>query len=613
MMLLFASLAVLRVPQDLELAGKVRDSKGAAVVGASVELGTLPLLPAALSGTRSSYKLAMASQRQSVPMPKTVTDGDGEWRMLLSPQQSALAAAEAVEMELVVRAQGFATWRRAIGASWLAASGQTATLQTPGAGLALQLEGHGGAYLGYALVERPFRVPGGRTVWLQDLLRVPGSGKLEYPEPPRVPGEVAAQSPTARLEAYKVTLFCADLEGTVTFVGAGATRLAVRPAEGGRRKILKERAELVPGPIEATWSLAGHKIQLGFESARVPLLGSEAPIAVTTKLGPVALDAWDPDQPLFLRDLANADELEHKAEPPTEGTFSDVLVEVKRKDQPVFGAGVWIEDPASKRSGKDAVLAAMTDPRGRATLRGIPAGTWRIFTRHAVHGQREALVTAPSKESVALTLAKRDETDTGPKPTTLAGTLLLDCGERSNEAAKESLEVGVLGPDGKLVRKVFEAATRYVRLDGLVPGPTNLYVRTGTQAPTVLGGILAQDSATSDPGELAVAIASAVPHVIRIHVRDSQGAPVPTAKLSLGEATPAGKDPSSLGLLPLEPTPEAGTFLFKIRALGNLWARVHGPAGEHVDVVFPGQGDVLDVRLKAPAPEPEGAASRRRR
>jgi hypothetical protein len=340
-----------------------------------------------------------------------------------------------------------------------------------------------------------------------------------------------------RLEAYRVTLYCADLEPQQAWLAAGAHTLEVRPSDQQRRKVVRERAEPVPGGAVATYALAGRRVTLAFDDARIPLLGNEPPVEVVTKLGPVALDAWDPDTPLHLRGKDDAREAEARGEPgrdgpAPEGPFADVEVEIRRRDQPVFGAGVWVEDAACKRAADGSLGAAISDAQGKATLRGLPHGAWRVLVRDLQHGTKEILVNVPPREPVVVAFGRREEDAPEPRTPLPSGTILLDLGEIAAGAHERGAEVGLLGPDARLARKLFDERSRFVRIEGLVPGPTSFYVQVGKDAPVFLGGLLTQGD--RDP---PVVVPEVEKRTYRMHVRDSQGRPLEAVRLSLGEVT----------------------------------------------------------------------------
>ena len=605
-MTLLAGLALcLLLPQETSLSGRVVDQAGHGVQGASVELAALPLLTASQPGVRGSYRVAMALQRERTTWPKTATDRSGSWRVLLTPAQAAMLAAAAVETELVVRKPGFACWRRSLGRAPLAHDGIEARLSPPGAGLTLHLVGHKGAYLGYVLVERACRATGSRTIWLQDLLELPGDGHVRFPEPARVPGEVLADAPSVRPEAYRITLFAADLEPLVAFVGEGRHELRVTPREDPRRKILAERATPALPPVEASYRLAGREVSLRFDQPAVPLLGNEAPYRIHCASGPVPVDAWDPDTPLFVGKV-EAESKPDAAE--AAGPFADLQLSVQRKELALPGVGVWIEDVAAKAMAADGGPFALTDATGKATLTRLPHGAYRVLLRHLTFGQREQLVTIPGAGPVEITLARPPAAEPAPEP--LAGSLLLDLGPAPQPAAEAEgrLEVGIVLPDGKLARRQIEDVGAPVRIDGLVPGPVTFYVRRGQAPPTFCGGVLVQGDQ-----EPAFVLPKPAPRQLHFTVLDSAGQPLERIQLSLAETQGRSGRLASSDLFAPVATATKGRFVVPIAVHGSLWVRVHGAEGEMRDVLVPPENPdgVVDLRLQAP--DPEAAATTRPR
>jgi hypothetical protein len=566
--------------QEAEIAGTVTDRSGAPIAGARIEFEALPLqAPRSVPGQRGRYDLAQARQRADVPLPRTATDRTGRWRVLLTPAQAALGVAGATELEMRVHATGHTTWRRAIGTSLLAASEQRVALTPAPSEPLLRLRARLGTAppsVGFAIVERSFRLRGSQAIWLQDVVPLAADGSAAFAEPPDVPGEPAPPTPRARAEGYRVTVLAADADPWRATLAPGTHDVALERSVYRRRRVLAERAEPAKLPVRATWRLAGRDLALDLPQPAVPLLGGEEPIRIDTGSGPVEIDAWDPDLPLFAaRPDAGAQPAPADAQAPPPGV--DLEFAIRARGQPVYGAALWLENQGVERAGAGAQVFATSDARGGARLRGVPRGTFRFLVRHPRAGSRELLVDVRdglAPQAVDLAPVAEPEPDPPGQPGRLRIALA--------RAESMPLEVGILLADRTLVRRTLPDTPRVVRIEGLVPGPATIYLRAGDTAPLLLGGVLA----TAEDAPPLRADAAPLTRV-ELAVRGADGAPAAAITVGLGESG----EPTSATLFAPHPAGEPGRFVLELRGFGAPWLRVQDARGARADVELPLRGE----------------------
>jgi hypothetical protein len=582
-----------QAPAEAEL--EVVAPGGKPVAGARVTIAPLEFVRVTPEGRKSTYTIALQQFADGVRLPRTITDASGRARILLSPQQRVLDRITQREHELVVSAAGFATWRRAIGSRLLpdVARVELTPLRAE-AGLVLECTGAGGPLRGAVLIERPFRTRNGRSLWLGDLVPIGDDGQVVYTEPPRVPGERIASAASLREEGYRVTLHALARPKRSWTLIPGRHRLDAGEPDGSWRRIVAERGAAPPGPIEASWSIEGRPFALPLADARVALLGGIPPARITTGAGPVALDGWDPELPLFVV-------REPDAGPPAPPAGEGVAVELRivdRRDQPVGGAVVWIEDSAARRAAPGATLFGTSDRDGVLRLAGLPAGIFRVLGFEPDAGEREVPVAIGGEAAppIRLLARARSEADAPELP----GTLLLDlsgapAGDGPGGLAE--LEIGVVLPDRSVVQRRFRERPGLVRIEGLVPGPTTFFLRVPGAPATILSGVL-----NGGPDDPPLRPFETPPRRFRLLVLDPDGAPAKNVTLSLNDGGDAKRVPPSSRLFPLAAGAEPGVFECELALHGTLWIRVHGPDETFADLTLPlpEQEGGLAVRLKRP-------------
>lgn len=595
--------------QEMEVKGRVADTRGNPVAGADVTFLPLPAGARPRPGTKARYRIAQAAHRAAVRLPRTRTARDGTFRCLVSPSLAGLAAGSGVEMAMQVSAAGYRTWMRAIGDRLEGADGQIAVLPDATATGAPLLDvrvatGVDGPYRGYALIERAYRARPDRSIWLRELLPLDPLGRVVYHEPARVPGEVDAMLPTARPEGYRVTLWVAGLDPWQRTLAEGVHEVRPERSDFPARRVLAERGEPARLPIEATYEVAGEEVTLRLDEARVPLLGGEAPVRVQSGSGPVVVDAWDPDLALFVDGSARAPvatTVTH-AEPAT--TRQAQLVVLDRARQPLFGAAIWLEDAAAQSVLPEHAPWAVTDPQGNARLAGLPRGAHWALVRHPTAGEREVLLDTVQPGPVEVQLRDRAASEGRSAFTTAPGSILLDFEHRAGP--EEALEVGVVQVGQRMLRRGFDERPRLVRIEGLIPGPVTVWARLAEGPLHVSSSVLA----TAEP-QPPVRPLHAPARTYTFDVRTHDGQTAAGAYVSLGEAAPRGREPFTARLLPVVRDEASGRFALTLHLLGDLWVVVHGTDGARRDVLLRGEGGppTVEVRLPAapPPPEKEGA------
>jgi hypothetical protein len=577
--------------QDIDITGRVVDGLGAPVAGARLVVQPLHLTAPPTPGRKGVYLLALQRHQDSARWPSGATDHEGTFRMLLSPSQRALAAAGGREVELVVRANGYATWRRAIGSDPRAAGAEPIVLKPSATSPGLQIRCDGPRPArGWVTIERPFRVRGQRTIWLRDLLPLQADGSCEFHEPPLVPGEIPAIAPTMREEGYRVTVYAAGCERLQKLLTAGSHALEL-PAGPPARRVVVERAEPARAPLQVTWRIGGDELTLTLDEPAVPLLGGEMPLRIESASGPVAIDSWDPDLPLFVQKAPPAGEAPSRPPPPPRASDFALVVH-DFQGQPAAGAGLWLEDAAVKQAGPDCVPFAVCDANGRATLRAVPHGTHWLWIRHPGLGERELPIGSGSQQVPLPPVRLRKLPQAEASESGLPGTLLL-----ALDGGDLGLEAGILGHDGRVHQRRFPATPRFLRLEGLVPGPTTFYLARGEQPSIVFGGVLATDLSAPPLRPLATPVVH-----WRLNVLDSEGQPARDVSLWFPE-TAEGPRPArrpGASAFALQKLEEPGTWRCSLALHGSVWLRVHGAQGESRDVLFSHEkaGAVIAVKLQ---------------
>ncbi len=575
---------------------------GRPVAGARVEIAPLDVHGLPVAGRKGTYREAQRQFAAGVRLPRTISDATGRCRLLLSPAQRMLDGSTSQEFELRVEAPGFATWRCALGNRVVPdVTGVELVAQRADAGLVLECKDAAGPLSGFVVIERPFRTRSGRTLWLSDLVPIGADGLVLYPEPPRVPGERLAIEPSVRVEGYRVTLWALARPRKVWSFGVGRHRLDPGPDDGSWRRIVAERGEAPPGPIRASWIVADQLQEVTLPGPRVPLLAGMIPQRIDTGGGRVLIDTWDPDLPMFVeraqgRAAAGAADGQDAAGDPTApeegatGATTEIRV-VDRRDRPVAGAIVWLEDSAMRQVEREVAAFATADRDGVARFTGIPRGVHRVLALDPVHGEREVPIAFGGDASPPVRLVRRAHG--GADPQGLPGTMLLDL-TGAPGGPDDPIEVGVLLPDRRVVARRFAERPQHVRLEGLVLGPTTFYVRAGKAPPTIMAGVLngGLDAPAVRPFETAV-------RKLRILVMEPDGTPAEGVALSLNDGGDAKRPPPSASLFALTAAGE-GTYEFDLALHGTLWVRVHGKDEGFADLAIPlpEQEIGLGVRLK---------------
>ena len=589
------ALAAAAAAQDVEVAGTVTDASGQPIAGAEVTFLPLPVAARPRTGSKGRYQIAQAAHRAATRLPRTRTARDGTFRCLVSPQVAALAAGSGVELAMQVQAPGYHTWMRAIGDRLEGASGSVVVLTPARAGrlrvrVATPVEG---GCRGFAVIERAFRARHDRTVSLRTVLPLDEHGAVAFDEPARVPGEIEAALPTARAEGYRVTLYVLGLDRWQGMLTEGKHELHVERSAFPPRRVLAERGEPAKTPIDATFELHGEEVTLRLDTPAVPLLGDEPPVRVHSASGPVTVDAWDPDQPLFVE--PPPEEAAPVAGAPTRVEREVRLVVRDRAGEALLGAAVWVEDSAARTMDAGRTFA-VTGPTGTARLSGLPPGMHWLLVRHPTAGEREVLCDTARESLLEVELRDSPAAPARANLVPQAGTVLVDL-----EAARtaETVEVGIVQAGGRILRRVFSDGTRRVRLEGLPPGPVTVWARVDGGPAHVVAGVLATGEERP-----AVEPLRAPARTFVLDVRQADGGPARDVALSLGDTAPKGRKPLTAALLPL--TPEGDRLKLALHLSGDAWVVVHGPAGEQRDVLLRDEGGppVVEVTLPPPPPPP---------
>lgn len=606
--------------QHAELKGRVVEAGSQSpIAGARISFSTIAIpatpLPGVKSDYRSTQRLLLARSR----LPATVTDRDGEWRILLSPKLAALTTSGLSRLMMTVEAPRHTTWQRCFDGDLRAAAlGAAAELQalpeTPPLQLKLRsLRRAAKPPRGCVVVERSFRIQRNRTVWIRDVVPIAKDGTCAFDRPVRIPGEPAAVSPVARAEAYRIEVLAAGFEPLITMLPPGEHDLTLEASAWKPRQILAARAQPASGPVRATYAVAGARggaFELEFDTSAVPLLGDIEPDAIRTGSGPVEVDAWDPDVPMFVADVASS-EGEAAAEDAEEPELSGVLAVavVDARGQPVFGAGVWLERRALRRASTASELFGVSDARGIATLEHLPEGSFSVLVQHPDAGFAESLVDvvpggAASIEKAKLNAAKvklrphRRRSTTEAATTTPPGSILLDLGRAPAEPQR--VAVGMFSGDDVVMRE-FDTHPGDVRLEGLPLAPTGYFVRFGEDPPLFVGDVLPGTAA--DPAQDPTDIAATT---FRIDAQGPDGEAMPIQWLSLGDLPRRDRAPKTSELFTL--AKDGATTLCTVHVRGVLWLRAFAegmaPADVLLDPRAPRDEPIsVTFALKPPPPE----------
>lgn len=544
--------------QQIDLTGRVVDLRGKPVAAARVTFEPLDLPASPIPGVRSGYQLAQHIQLARQRLPTAITDREGEWRVTLSTSQAALTTSGLSRYLMQVRAPDHAAWQRAIdGDLTLASEADVVLAPLPAAPpLTFRVLGIERQPAGFCVVERAFRVTRNRTIWIPSVIPIADDGQCEFDQAVRIPGEPAATSPTAREEAYRVTVYPNGCEPLRAMLAPGSgQRLTAAESPWRPRKILAARAEPPRPPFRATYRIENTEQVVDLSEPVVPLFGDLEPVRVETGSGLVELDAWDPDLPLFLiRDGAVADATGALEPEPNPNTRLDVVV-LDSDGRHVLGAGIWIENRITKRAPSNATVFAVTDPRGRARLSGLVPGTFSLLAHHPRFGIAEALADL-SANGGQLEITLRPGRETKPTDPIVTGVVSLDLrGMVRRPEAKCS--VGMFG-GARLIWRRFDRCPERVSLEGLPLGPTSFFVRIGDGHACFFGDHIARAR-----GGAALRPETLRPIRFSVVVRDENGDTLDGAQISLGDKP--GRD----GVIP-------STSLFPRAADGSIEVRLHG-------------------------------------
>ncbi len=587
--------------QHVELKGRVVDEAGAPVPGARISFTPLRIPPRPIPGVRGGYGLAQRLRVAKTRLPKTITDRDGEWRVTLNPIQAALTTAGLTRFLMQVRSKDHAAWQRCLSGDLREVSTFTARLANKPARPPLEFQVRGGEapYFGCVVIERAFRVARNRAIWIATTQQIERDGSCTFDQEVRIPGEPGAVSPTARAEGYRVTLHIAGLEAAQVTLPPGKSVVELEPSPWGSRPVLAARAAPAKPPIRATYEVGDEEIVLELPNHKIPLLGEIEPIRVTTGSGEVELDAWDPEVPLFLKqedvatEASTSDE-EVETAPAPKGSLQITVTD--RRGNPVYGAGVWLENRAVKRAHVETDLFAVTNTKGVAKLEKLPKGTFSVLTKHPDHGIAEVLAdvrTSGTKVETKLFAPRNVAVDERPAD----GQILLDFGEMPVADRATKTSVGMFdGP--RVIWRRFDHRPRFVRIEGLTPGPTNFFVQVGDEPARFIGGELtrALDAPAFDP-------LSIEPTTYTIRAADADGTALNDISISLGDKPGRDGKPRSSSLFAVERV-EAGVFRVTAHVHGVLWAQVlsEGHVAGEIGLEAGAAGEIVAKLAKVPPP-----------
>ncbi|MHC5062488.1 MAG: carboxypeptidase-like regulatory domain-containing protein [Planctomycetota bacterium] len=562
------------------LTGKVSDAEGRPVPDAAISFSILQGRQPDAETLEARYGLAQTRHALSLEDPGTRSDAEGRWHRELSASETAILTSGSHVFLMAVRATGFLPWFRAIGGDLRdAAIGEAILIEgQPRPYLKMQLTGGQRPYRGFALVERAFRVPDGDSVWLPTILPLSDSGQFEFYEAPRIPGELAALAPTAREEAYRLSFFVAGLKNRSIMIPIGEWRLALAADAQTEIALLDPSGEPSPGPIQATYRIAGQEVRMRLPGPSLPKLGSVEPLRLSYPKGALQLSAWPQAGKLRLLPTAG---MNSAPEQNDRRKLSNLRVSVvDRRGRPIHGAAVWLEDAGVELSAPDSSVFAVSDAQGVASLGGLPRGEFRFRVQHPEQGSREAsLRIAAAREEAIIPI--RPQNPTRPPPERFPGTLLLDMGRRSGESGQLPTELGIITRDRRLIREDFANRPRWIRVDGLPPGAANLYLQSKGEKAILIAGVLSGDF--DNP---ALRVEEIESRRFEMFVRDVEGNPMRAVSLSFGEGEP-GSTPYTSRLIDVEKGETLGTFWFETPIHGNPLLRVHDDDGNYLDLEVP--------------------------
>jgi hypothetical protein len=575
--------------------GRVLDARGQPIAGAHLRLELVARRQRATAEAR--YGLALAAHLREVRTRRAITDGAGRWRVLLPPREAALAAGEQTALVLVVEAPGFSTWRRALSTDPAAAADVEVRLQVAsGLRLTLTLTAPDAVPKGFALIGRPFRLRGDETVWLEDAVPIGADGRVRYAEPARVPGEALACRPHARPDGYRVRVFAAGCDARRATLTQGAFELALAPARLGPRRVVDERSEPAPAPIEATYPIGEGEISMSFDAPLVPTVGGVAPVRVRAGAAEAVVTSWEVGDPLVVR---RRDDRVALPDPPPAGGTQDLVI-FDRQGQRCAGAVAYLEDACVRGMTGGAPPIGVSEADGTLSLTGLPQGVFRALVEHRSAGSAEVQVNGGRGQTLHVTLAHSPRP---AEPAGRAGIAVLDL--RALPVQRELRlayvhrgegRVSIHGMDAERGRLPLEACRR-VLLEGMLPGPTTFFVRVAGGPPIVVGELVIGTEA-----EPPIALRDARRREFEVHVRTPDGEPAENPFLSLGEPSTPGRRPRSSELFALEDAGKPGAVRATVMMLGELWVMVHGEGGEPVPLLLPGTGPPAPLHVMLGAP-----------
>lgn len=617
--LALALAATAAVAQHAELKGRVADARSnTPVAGAKVTFSAVSVPASPLPGVRSDYRSTQRLLLARSRLPSTVTDRDGEWRILLSPRLAALTTSGLSRLMMTIESPKHTTWQRCFDGDLRDAAAASPALleakpETPP--LIVELLGPGRDARpprGCVAIERSFRIQRNRTVWVRDVLPIESDGRCRFDRPVRIPGEPAATSPTARAEAYRVHVLAIGCEPVIRMLPPGQHRIRLDASPWRPRKILAARAQPATAPIRARYPVEGAQdgvVEIEFEDSAIPLLGDIEPDSITTGSGPVEVDAWDPDVPLFVvaaaANDASGEDSDAAAAADDEPELGGTL-QVQVQDSagaPVFGAGIWLERRALRRASTRSELFDVTNARGVATLERLPRGSFSVLALHPEAGFAEALVdvTPPGTNATATVVRL------GPLPpragvdaagTQAGGTILLDLG---SAAANDdgAIAVGIFAGT-KVVLRRFESHPGKVRLEGLPLAPTGYFVRPAEQPPRFVAGAI--PGSATDPAQTVLDVAASD---FRLRAMGPDGKSIRIQALSLGDPPRRDKLPRTSELFTLEH--DGDVTKTTVHARGGLWLRAWAEGMQGADVLLDPSNAATDIPMtfEAIPPKPE--------
>lgn len=561
--------------QQTELSGRVIDSQGRAVADAEITFSLLAAVELRGSGVRGAYGLAQRRHIQSLGSIVSASDETGRWQRQLTATEAAILTVAGNSYRMEVRARGFMLWSRAIAGDLRGDLTKLAQLERGqrGATLEVVLEGGERPYQGYALIERQFRIHAGGSIWLPSLEPLTQRGAFRFDQPPRIPGEILAPSPTARAEVYRVSIYAVGLQPIVRTLPVGSWRLPMLPSPAALRPVLDPDGKPATTPIRATYILGGQEVEVKFSRSHVALLGDRPPTRVGNSLGEARVSVWNPLQAIHL----GAPRSRNSEQPRPDPTLTRLTLRVvDRRGRPASGCGIWLEDDSVRKAKSTAEVFAVTDSLGTASLENLPRGIHRVLLRHPSAGWRELQLRLETGQEQAV-LSLLPPIALGRQKPGLPGTLLLDMGERGGMFT----ELGFITTERRLVRTNFADRPRWIRLEGLPMGAISLYVRSENEPAVLVAGVLS-GTFNNPPFK----ITEIKMRHLRLSIRDVEGHPLGNAAISFGEG-PTSSLPYTSGLITLQKGKRAGDYFFEAPIHGSPLMRIHDRDGGYQDVVIP--------------------------